>query len=50
MGDIGPIRRHIEVVPETRPVLPVPAEPEIGEPERTPARPEPARPEPQPAR
>ena len=45
MGDIGPIRRRIEVVPETRPVLPVPAEPE-----REPARPEPARPEPEPVR
>ncbi|RDI55309.1 hypothetical protein [Nocardia mexicana] len=46
MGDIGPVRRRIEVVPETRPVLPVPHEPE--RPER-PEVPVPAR-EPAPAR
>ena len=46
MGNIGPIRRRIEVVPETRPVLPAPSEPEVGAPER----PEPARPEPEPVR
>ncbi len=41
MGDIGPIRRTIEVVPEGEPVLPAPAEP-APEParrrEETPAR------------
>lgn len=40
MGDIGPIRRIIEVIPEGDPVLPAPRDPV----------PEPARREEQPAR
>ncbi|MGW6728710.1 hypothetical protein ACWF9G_22660 [Nocardia sp. NPDC055029] len=46
MGDIGPIRRRIEVVPETRPVLPVPTEPPAPAPAPAPVR----RGEPAPAR
>lgn len=46
MGDIGPVRRRIEVIPETQPVLPVPHEPET--PER-PTVPEPAAPQREPA-
>ncbi|MFD4356739.1 hypothetical protein ACFWPX_29605 [Nocardia sp. NPDC058518] len=37
MGDIGPIRRRIEVIPTTKPVLPVPAEPAAPNPVREPA-------------
>lgn len=37
MGDIGPIRRRIEVIPATRPVLPVPTEPPATAPDREPA-------------
>jgi hypothetical protein len=45
MGDIGPVRRHIEVLPLTEPVLPAQPEPAPTAPARPiePAQPNPAK-------
>lgn len=43
MGDIGPVRRHIEVLPTTKPVLP-------AQPATTPNRPTRPQPAPEPSR